>query len=65
MFSIAIVLFIIVFPILIPAAVETVGALGDAIRRRREGAARPAGTGVRTSFLQSFSYERASRAEAA
>ena len=36
MFSIAIVLFIIVFPVLIPAAVSSVGAITDARQRRRE-----------------------------
>lgn len=36
MFSIAIVLFIIMFPLLIPAAVSSVGAITDARRRRRE-----------------------------
>jgi ABC-type transport system involved in cytochrome c biogenesis permease component len=34
MLSIAIVLFIIVFPVLIPAAVSTVGAISDARKRR-------------------------------
>lgn len=36
MLSIAIVLFIIVFPVLIPAAVSTVGGIADARQRRRE-----------------------------
>jgi hypothetical protein len=36
MFSIAIVLFIIVFPLLIPAGVSTVGAITDARKRRRD-----------------------------
>ncbi|SOJ54019.1 hypothetical protein MSIMFB_01516 [Mycobacterium simulans] len=35
MLSIAIVVFIILFPILIPATVEAVGAINDAHRRRR------------------------------
>ncbi|WP_191498976.1 hypothetical protein [Mycobacterium simulans] len=35
MLSIAIVFFIILFPILIPATVEAVGAINDARRRRR------------------------------
>jgi hypothetical protein len=34
MLSIAIVLFIIVFPVLIPVAVEAVGAINDARKRR-------------------------------
>ena len=36
MLSIAIVLFIIVFPVLIPAAVSTVGAISDARKRKLE-----------------------------
>jgi hypothetical protein len=43
MLSIAIVLFIIMFPVLIPAAVSTVGAISDARKRRLERIALPLG----------------------
>ncbi len=43
MLSIAIVLFIIMFPVLIPAAVSTVGAISDARKRKVQRVTLPAG----------------------
>jgi hypothetical protein len=54
MFSIAIVLFIILFPVLIPAGVSTAGAITDARQRRRERIRYALGNGARSVVKQSI-----------
>ena len=57
MFSIAIVFLIILFPVLIPAAVTAIHAIADARQRRRERIASPLGDGVGSIGGQSVSHE--------
>jgi hypothetical protein len=62
MFSIAIVLFIIVFPVLIPAAVSSVGGIADARQRRRERLAKVVDEGNRPVVAQPISQDGARQA---
>ena len=57
MFSIAIVLLIILFPVLIPAAVTAIHAIAEAGQRRRERIANSPGDGVGSNGGQSVSHE--------
>jgi hypothetical protein len=61
MFSIAIVLLIILFPVLVPAAVTAIHAIAEACQRRRERIAN-LGDGVGSIGGQSISHEHTRRA---
>ena len=62
MFTIAIVLLIVLFPVLVPAAVTAVGAIADTRERRPERIADSLGVGVGSIGGQSISNEHARRA---
>jgi hypothetical protein len=62
MFSIAVVVLIVLFPVLVPAAVTAVGAIADARQRRPERIANSLGDGVGSIGGQSISHEHTRRA---
>jgi hypothetical protein len=64
MFSIAIFLLIILFPVLIPAAVTAIHAIAEAGKRRRERTVNSLGDGVGPIGEQSISHEHTRRAAA-
>ena len=57
MFSIAIILLIILFPVLVPAAVTAIHAIAETGQRRRERIANSLGDGVGSIGGQSISHE--------
>jgi hypothetical protein len=65
MFPIVVVLLIIFFPVLIPAAVTATHAIAEAGQRRRERIANALGDGVSSVGGQSISHEGNRRAVAA
>jgi hypothetical protein len=62
MFTITKVLLIVLFPVLVPAAVTAVGAIADARERRPERIANSLGDGVGSIGGQPISHEHARRA---
>jgi hypothetical protein len=62
MFSIAIFLLIILFPVLMPAAVHAIHAIAEARQRRRERIANSLSDGVGSIGGQSISHEHTRRA---
>jgi hypothetical protein len=65
MFPIVVVLLIILFPVLIPAAVTAIHVIAEAGQRRRERIANALGNGVSSVGGQPIPHERTRRAVAA